>query len=84
MKPARAVQASGGRKVRGEPVEALDPVVLRRSVGYVRQDNGLVPHWACLTNASLVPSLLAEPDVEDRPASSRRPRRPPPKRARPR
>lgn len=57
---------AGAVFVRGEPVETLDPVALRRSIGYVQQDSGLIPHWTCLTNASLVPSLLAKPDAEDR------------------
>lgn len=46
--------------VRGEPVERLDPVALRRSIGYVQQDGGLIPHWTCLANAALVPSLLGQ------------------------
>ena len=52
--------------VRGEPVDALDPVALRRSIGYVQQDGGLIPHWTCLANASLVPALLGQPDAERR------------------
>ena len=50
--------------VRGEPVETLDPVALRRSIGYVQQDGGLIPHWTCLANAALVPSLLGRTDAE--------------------
>ncbi|MXW18413.1 MAG: ATP-binding cassette domain-containing protein [Gemmatimonadetes bacterium] len=50
--------------VRGESVEALDPVALRRSIGYVQQDGGLIPHWTCLANAALVPTLLGLPDAE--------------------
>ncbi len=57
---------SGGVRVRGEPVSALDPVALRRSIGYVQQDSGLIPHWTCLTNASLVPGLLGRADAEER------------------
>lgn len=63
----RLTRVDGGAVfVRGEPVEALDPVALRRSIGYVQQDSGLIPHWTCLTNASLVPGLLAKPDAERR------------------
>ena len=51
--------------VRGEPVEALDPVLLRRSIGYVQQDGGLIPHWTCHANASLVPALLGRADARD-------------------
>lgn len=52
--------------VRGEPIETLDPVALRRSIGYVQQDGGLIPHWTSLANAALVPSLLGQPDAEPR------------------
>ena len=52
--------------VRGEPIETLDPVALRRSIGYVQQDDGLIPHWTSLANAALVPSLLGQPDAEPR------------------
>ena len=51
----------GSVLVRGEPVDALDPVELRRSIGYVQQDGGLIPHWTCLANASLVPGLQGHP-----------------------
>ena len=49
--------------VRGESVDTLDPVSLRRSIGYVQQDGGLIPHWTCLANASLVPRLLGREDA---------------------
>ncbi len=55
----RLTRLDGGRVlVRGEPVEGQDAVRLRRSIGYVQQDGGLIPHWTCLANASLVPGLL--------------------------
>lgn len=56
----------GQVRVRGELVETLDPVVLRRSIGYVQQDGGLIPHWSCLANASMVPSLCRLADAEER------------------
>lgn len=52
--------------VRGESVRSLDPVALRRSIGYVQQDSGLIPHWTCQTNASLVPGLRAQPNAAER------------------
>lgn len=52
--------------VRGEAVETLDAVGLRRSIGYVQQDGGLIPHWSCLANASLVPGLLGQSDPSRR------------------
>ena len=56
----------GHAHVRGEPVASLDPVALRRSIGYVQQDGGLIPHWTCLGNAALVPSLLGMADAAER------------------
>ncbi len=41
-----------GRSARGIPV-----VELRRSVGYVPQNGGLLPHWTVRRNAALVPTL---------------------------
>ena len=59
----RLAELDAGRVlVRGEPVDTLDPVRLRRSIGYVQQDGGLIPHWTCLANASLVPGLLGRED----------------------
>ena len=52
--------------VRGDPVDTLDPVRLRRSMGYVQQDGGLIPHWTCLANTSLVPGLLGQEDADGR------------------
>ncbi len=60
---------SGRVLVRGDPVDTLEPVRLRRSIGYVQQDGGLIPHWTCLANASLVPALLGQADA---PESGRR------------
>ena len=35
----------------------LDPIALRRRVGYVPQDGGLLPHWRVHRNVELVPWL---------------------------
>lgn len=50
----------GGIDVRSQPV-----ISLRRRIGYVPQDGGLLPHWRVLRNVALVPTLLQmpEPDV---------------------
>jgi osmoprotectant transport system ATP-binding protein len=42
----------------GEPVESSDPIVLRRRIGYVQQEGGLLPHWTVERNVDLVPALL--------------------------
>jgi len=46
--------------VEGDAVESLDPVALRRRIGYVPQDGGLLPHWSILRNASMVPWLCGQ------------------------
>jgi len=43
--------------VGGQDVTAVDPVRLRRGIGYVPQDGGLLPHWTVARNAALVPWL---------------------------
>lgn len=63
----RLTELDAGRVlVRGDPVGTLDPVRLRRSIGYVQQDGGLIPHWTCLANTSLVPGLLGQEDARGR------------------
>jgi osmoprotectant transport system ATP-binding protein len=54
----RLVSPDSGRIcLRGTPLERLDPVSLRRGVGYVPQDGGLLPHWTIERNIGLVPKL---------------------------
>jgi len=43
--------------ISGKPAAALDPVLLRRGIGYVIQDAGLFPHWTVQQNVGLVPRL---------------------------
>lgn len=43
--------------VQGKKARTLDPVPLRRGIGYVPQDGGLLPHWSVLRNVELVPML---------------------------
>jgi osmoprotectant transport system ATP-binding protein len=55
----RLVEPSAGDvRVEGRPVAGLDPIVLRRRIGYVPQDGGLIPHWRIEKNVDLVPRLL--------------------------
>ena len=55
----RMVDPSEGEvRVEGRPVSELDPIVLRRRIGYVPQDGGLIPHWRVERNVDLVPRLL--------------------------
>jgi osmoprotectant transport system ATP-binding protein len=43
--------------VDGVDAVTLDPIALRRRVGYVPQEGGLLPHWRVRRNAALVPWL---------------------------
>jgi osmoprotectant transport system ATP-binding protein len=42
----------------GEDIGTLDPVELRRRIGYVIQSVGLFPHWSVADNIAAVPRLL--------------------------
>lgn len=44
--------------VAGRDVTKLDSVRLRRSIGYIQQEGGLLPHWTVTRNVGLVPWLL--------------------------
>ncbi|HKI01649.1 MAG TPA: ATP-binding cassette domain-containing protein [Thermoanaerobaculia bacterium] len=55
----RMVEPSAGMvRVQGRPAADLDPIALRRRIGYVPQDGGLIPHWRVERNVELVPRLL--------------------------
>ena len=54
----RMVEPTAGRVMwDGDDVAAMDPVQLRRSIGYVLQEGGLFPHWTVLDNIATVPRL---------------------------
>lgn len=50
--------SSGAVRIEGKPAAGLDPIALRRRIGYVPQDGGLIPHWRVERNVELVPRLL--------------------------
>jgi osmoprotectant transport system ATP-binding protein len=57
----RLTEPDAGRVlVDGEDVARLDPIALRRRVGYVPQDGGLLPHWRVRRNVALVPWLRGD------------------------
>jgi osmoprotectant transport system ATP-binding protein len=56
----------GTVEVEGEDVRTVDAVRLRRSVGYVQQEGGLLPHWTILRNVALVPWLEGVADANER------------------
>lgn len=49
---------SGTIQVNGKDVLSLDPINLRRNIGYAVQDIGLFPHMTVEENISIVPRLL--------------------------
>ncbi|WP_079909416.1 ABC transporter ATP-binding protein [Paenibacillus sp. 32352] len=44
--------------IRGKDISTIDPVELRRSIGYVIQNIGLFPHMTIAANVAVVPKLL--------------------------
>jgi osmoprotectant transport system ATP-binding protein len=54
----RLVDPDEGRiLIDGVNATDLDPITLRRRIGYVPQDGGLLPHWTVRRNVALVPWL---------------------------
>jgi osmoprotectant transport system ATP-binding protein len=49
--------SSGAVEIDGEDVQRLKPVQLRRSIGYVMQNSGLLPHRKVVDNIATVPLL---------------------------
>jgi len=55
----RLITPTSGRiLLDGHDISKLDPVVLRRSIGYVIQQIGLFPHMTVAENIEVVPRLL--------------------------
>jgi osmoprotectant transport system ATP-binding protein len=55
----RMIDPDGGTvRVAGRDIMSVDPVQLRRSIGYVIQQIGLFPHWSIAQNIGTVPRLL--------------------------
>ena len=48
---------SGTVEIDGADIGTLEPVKLRRSIGYVMQNSGLLPHRKVLDNVATVPML---------------------------
>ena len=49
---------SGSIQINGKNVLTQSPEELRRSIGYVLQNNGLFPHYTITENIAIVPQLL--------------------------
>lgn len=62
----RLIEPIGGEVLVGERnVREQHVIPLRRSMGYVQQHGGLIPHWRVLRNVALVPTLLGHRDAEN-------------------
>ena len=58
----RMIDPDAGRVlVAGRDIAVEEPVALRRRMGYVQQEGGLLPHWTVRRNAALVPWLRRDP-----------------------
>src|SRR5258708_3230031 len=55
---------SGTITIEGEEVRAVDPVRLRRRIGYVFQSGGLFPHMSVADNVGITPKLQDMPAPE--------------------
>ncbi len=55
---------SGDILINGENIRDKNPVELRRQIGYVIQNIGLMPHMTIRENVTLVPKLLKWPEAE--------------------
>ncbi|WP_050421105.1 ATP-binding cassette domain-containing protein [Bradyrhizobium tropiciagri] len=61
----RLIEADRGQiAVEGEDVSRVDPILLRRRIGYVFQSGGLFPHLTVAGNIGITPRLLGWPQAE--------------------
>ncbi|MEV4689274.1 ABC transporter ATP-binding protein [Microbacterium sp. LWH3-1.2] len=57
---------SGIITIDDEPISQRDPVTLRRGIGYVLQNAGLLPHFSVVDNIATVPVLSGVPKAKAR------------------
>ena len=63
----RMVDPTSGRiEIDGEDLSSLEPVGLRRRIGYVMQNSGLLPHFTVIDNVITVPVLNRVPKTQAR------------------
>src|SRR5438477_9932236 len=61
----RLIEADRGDiTVEGQNVRSVDPIGLRRRIGYVFQSGGLFPHLSVADNIGITPKLLGAPPAE--------------------
>ena len=58
--------SSGTIEIDGEDTSRLEPVALRRRIGYVMQNSGLLPHLKVIDNVATVPILNRVPKKQAR------------------
>lgn len=56
--------SSGAIFIDGSDVAGLEPVALRRSIGYVMQEVGLLPHKNILDNVALIANIAGQSKIE--------------------
>src|SRR3954465_13944346 len=54
----------GWIQVEGEAIRSVDPIGLRRRIGYVFQSGGLFPHMSVANNIGITPKLQGTPANE--------------------
>src|SRR6202790_2834878 len=54
----------GSIQIEGEDISSVDPIGLRRRIGYVFQSGGLFPHMSVADNIGITPKLLGTPADE--------------------
>jgi osmoprotectant transport system ATP-binding protein len=62
--------ATGTVHLDGADIRTISVTTLRRHIGYVPQNGGLLPHWTILRNTALVPTLLDLQDAAARAATA--------------
>ncbi len=55
---------SGEILVNGKNIKGVDPINLRRSIGYVIQQTGLFPHMTVKENIEIIPKLMGKSEEE--------------------
>lgn len=50
--------------INGKDIKTMDPIELRRGIGYVIQQTGLFPHMTVKENIEIVPKLMGKPEYE--------------------